>query len=165
MCSDIRLFSPARMSTKPDVCQKKRQEDKRCPMTPKTTTNLQPLLGDSTSAAATASDGTHDPVESPSSAGFPEIKTTRATAATADYDDRPVTPTSPDSRIPENPPCPPAPMKLKSQPVCKRRRSADHDTNVRSSSRLLDFCKEVESMFSPRLQHNLGRKIKKARSV
>ncbi|KAJ8421881.1 hypothetical protein Cgig2_023477 [Carnegiea gigantea] len=152
------------MSTEPDVCQRKRQEDDQCPMTPKTT-SLQPLFGDSTSATAPASDGTYDPVGSPSSVGFPEIKTTRTTAATADYDDRPVTPRSPDSRIPENPPCPHAPMKPKSQPVCKRRRSADHDTNVRSSSRLLDFCKEVESMFSPHLQDNLGRKVKKARSV
>lgn len=165
MCSDICLFSPARMSTEPDVCQRKRQEDDRCQMTLKTTASRQPLFGDSASATGTASDGIRDPVVPPSSMGLPEIKTTRRTAATADYDDRPVTPTTPDSRIPENPPCPPAPMKPKSQPVRKRRPSADHDTNVRSSSRLLDFCKEVESMFSARLQDNLGQKIKKARSV
>ncbi|KAJ8421342.1 hypothetical protein Cgig2_012669 [Carnegiea gigantea] len=59
-------------------------------------------------------------------------------------------PTSPDSIIPENPPCP-RPNEAQSQPVCKRRCSADHDTNVMSSSsssRLLDLCKEVELMFS-----------------
>uniref|UniRef100_A0A7C9DX77 Uncharacterized protein n=1 Tax=Opuntia streptacantha TaxID=393608 RepID=A0A7C9DX77_OPUST len=165
MYSDICLFSPARMSTQPDARQRNVQEDDLCQMALKVSAKRQPLFGDSTSATATNSDGSDDPVGSPSSMGLPEIKTTRTTAASPDQDDRPNTPTSPDSRIKENPLCPPAPMKPKSQPVRKRRRSAEHDTNVRSSSRLLDFCKEVESMLSPRLQGNLGGKIKKARSV
>ncbi|GMH10159.1 hypothetical protein Nepgr_012000 [Nepenthes gracilis] len=79
------------------------------------------------------------------------------------------TPTSLDHKIPEiRPCCPPPPRKLMPKQSRKRKfsdpeiRSGRH--SISSSNRLLDLTVEVESMFPPLLQANIGRKIKKARS-
>ncbi|KAK9684184.1 hypothetical protein RND81_10G192400 [Saponaria officinalis] len=88
------------------------------------------------------------------------VTTTTTTTTTTDQDqeDWPTTPTSLDQRIPEIGPCPPAPRR----PIIRKRK---HSPEFGGTSRLLDFSKEIESMYPPHLKANLGRKIKKARSV
>ncbi|KMT11095.1 hypothetical protein BVRB_5g111790 [Beta vulgaris subsp. vulgaris] len=97
------------------------------------------------------------------------IHTVNSVADDEVLDDRPTTPTSSDQRIPETRPCPPAPRKPKSRPIRKRKFSdgcvIPSSSNSSSVTRLLDFSKEIESMFPPRLQANLGCKIKKARTI
>ncbi|GMH30078.1 hypothetical protein Nepgr_031921 [Nepenthes gracilis] len=76
------------------------------------------------------------------------------------------TPTSLDHKIPEIRPCPLPPRKLKPNPSGKRKSSDPDDVCRVSSSNnsLIDLSREVESMFPPLIQANIGRKIKKARS-
>ncbi|CAK9174727.1 unnamed protein product [Ilex paraguariensis] len=69
------------------------------------------------------------------------------------------TPTSLDSKLPVITKCPPAPKKSKPQTSNKRKASSP----IVRRSLLLDLSKEVESMFPPKIQQDLGQKIKKAR--
>lgn len=89
------------------------------------------------------------------------------------------TPTALEHRIPEIRPCPPPPRKQTAVLDRVIRPSTTTSSNRKISStqhqhrgarmvrgrRLLDFSKEVESMFPPIVKVNLGRKIKKARTV
>uniref|UniRef100_A0A5B6YW82 Cyclin-dependent protein kinase inhibitor SMR3-like n=1 Tax=Davidia involucrata TaxID=16924 RepID=A0A5B6YW82_DAVIN len=78
----------------------------------------------------------------------------------ADDDDGFTTPTSSDHKIPVIKQCPPAPQKLRPQQSTTKRKSPP---KLRPNILQLDLSKEVESMFPPTLQDDIGRKIKKAR--
>ncbi|GMJ10733.1 hypothetical protein HRI_004742500 [Hibiscus trionum] len=67
------------------------------------------------------------------------------------------TPTCLDHKIPAILKCPPAPRKLKSLPIISAKRKASRRRI------LLDFTKEMESLFPPPLLADLGNKIKKVR--
>ncbi|KAG4191507.1 hypothetical protein ERO13_A07G098000v2 [Gossypium hirsutum] len=66
------------------------------------------------------------------------------------------TPTSSDHKIPVILKCPPAPRKPKSLPISPKRKAFGRRI-------LLDFTKEMESLFPPALLADLGNKIKKVR--
>ncbi|XP_022731607.1 cyclin-dependent protein kinase inhibitor SMR3-like [Durio zibethinus] len=66
------------------------------------------------------------------------------------------TPTSLDHKIPVMLKCPPAPKKPKSLPISPKRKAFRPRI-------LLDFTKEIESLFPPALLADLGNKIKKVR--
>ncbi|OMO67757.1 hypothetical protein CCACVL1_20340 [Corchorus capsularis] len=70
------------------------------------------------------------------------------------------TPTCLDQKIPAMLKCPPAPRKPKALPIISS--SAKRKANFRRRI-LLDFTKEIESLFPPALLADLGNKIKKVR--
>ncbi|OMO91242.1 hypothetical protein COLO4_18500 [Corchorus olitorius] len=70
------------------------------------------------------------------------------------------TPTCLDQKIPAMLKCPPAPRKPKALPISPAKRKANFRRRI-----LLDFTKEIESLFPPALLADLGNKIKKVRQA
>ncbi|KAI5682353.1 hypothetical protein M9H77_03581 [Catharanthus roseus] len=118
---------------------------------------------DQITAAATADDDkkleenrTETSVSSAESQG--EKRYLLGESEVADDDDGFATPTNSDHKIPVITQCPPAPKKIR--PSAKRKASSPD--RIRRNLQI-DLSREVESMFHPTVQDDLGRKIKKAR--